>query len=1166
LSADSLAKTLASSCSVSFYDGVNQFPSQKTNWGQADPKTLLRYLKDYRAAPGQTNPDATVREALHHFLFAARTFDAPFTAALGGNPIILVDGPKDAEPFIVNIPWELADSVRTRNELLCPYVSLAAHSLARTIRGNQSPFRLKEITRLQVLYCISEPAGATPINAETFYTLINQALQDRSGLLDFRAVEGGFRPRFDRLLGEITSAPPHLLIIACHGQTNKNGSSLLFDGWKPVSALADALTANLNTFLVLLIACDQTYTESPSAQSAALVLLEKGIPFVVAMQSSVNALLASTFLRTVIDGLFLNGSIPRSVAAGRIQMAPNSNAAEKMVDWTFPALFAAENVAAQDFSRFLKGYVPALEHLLRRIPVSTPYLSRTRNEDWIRAALPSSEHGIKIINSTSGRTGTSSLIRHVCRTALEKAIKLEDTSIRPILYVDFDAHDRSLETITDLLGILRNETEVTLRHLGTHLFGWPAPRGSDGAAQSTAMPELLACLDQNKMVLVLDNVDAKTSPLLLPLIKDAPGGLLYSLLLIVTEQLNPDILDAGSMLTVGPFSLDEVQGYLNKFEPTKSREAKEWYDDTGGFPFLLDQSRRTDYKEQGVRPPRQSDESIEVLKRMLSHGIDDKARELAYTLVHFPKGLDANFASEFLGEDWRNAEDLVARNLVLREYRSGQSEFWARLPQKVSEAIRRGFPEQASAAQDKVAGSFQSRFEGMTADQMFATFQQILTTPGGIGFLHDIHKVLLRAEYSEAARALPVMVHEWLFEHGRWYDCYEFWKRLLRAHEGKEFEAHEWLKFAKAAHVLGLTSEARDALGRARESNPNAIDRVDLLSTDAALIKDSANFGRGEELLKMYVEALSIIETALASNGCDRPSLEEKRALVHYDRSLVRAFWSLDLPGALEDLDFARTTFERLGRDHMRALADCEWVDVQLHKVADEQHIQTMLGVLFKAAETFSQGVNAGDHAFCLYQIARCYRRFAELCQDDRDYDRKSAMAYQQSAEMAGEAGDFRQEAISRAHAAEVRWQRLKEMDASEAQAVLDGVVKSLSTFQSDAWSTRVRRNTLLLQAQIVPASAGGNRLHLLQRAWETAREAGLHAKDRATTDARRAAQGFLELIQELQTSNLPLEPDKTLMSGKEYVQAWLERQVDILKPDTWSGDLRQYCKQQLGG
>lgn len=1160
-----MAKTLASSCKISFHDGVNQIPNQKTNWGQTDSKTLEHYLRKYRAAPGQTKPDAAICEALHSFLFAGRILDAPFTTALDFNPNILLDGQNDAQPLIVNIPWELADSVvRTPQESVRPKRSLAAYPLARTVGGTQSPFRLKKITRLQVLYCISQPTEATPISAEKFWTEITQALQDRSGLLDFRGVEGAFQPRFDRLLGEIASAPPHILIIACHGRTDKHGSSLLFDGWKPVIALADALTTKLNTFLVLLIACDQTYTESPSAQSGALTLLERGIPFVVAMQSSVSALLASTFLGTVIDRLFQKGSIPKSVADGRIQMAPNSTAAEATMDWTFPALFAAENVVDQDFSGFLKGYVPALEHLLRRIPVPSPYFSRVSQEEWIRTTLPAGQHGAKVIKSTSGQTGASSLTRYVCRAALENAIRLGDASSRPILYVDFDPHGRSLINIADLLGILRDETNATLHHLGTSLLDWPAPRGSDGTAQPAAMAELLGYIDRNKVVLVFDNIDAEKSELLTPLIK-ASASLLYSSLLIVTDKLTSGVLDSENVLTVGPFSLDEVQGYLDKFEPGKASEAKEWYASTGGFPFLLAQKRRTGCTKQGSDATQwQLDESGEILKDMLDRRIGDKARELAYALTHFPNGVDANFAWEFLEQDWRDAEDLVEHNLVLREYKSGQSGFWARLPHMISATITQRFPTQASEAQGKVANAFTRRFEGMTDDQVFDTFQRILTTPGGIGFLHDIHTVLLKAEYSDQARFLPVLIHEWLFEHGRWYDCYRFWKRLLGEAEAKEFQAHEWLKLAKAAHVLGLTSEASSALANARKTDLTALDRVDLISAEAALIKDSANFSRRDELLNMYADALTIIEGALGAPDSDRPSLEAKRAIIYYDRSLVRAFWSRDVAGALEDLSRARTAFESLGKSHMQALADCEWVDVQLKQEANSRVLGDMLEVLFKAEETFATGSNPGDHAFCLYQIGRCYKRLARIHNADRENSRKAAAAYGKSAEEAREAGDLRQESISRAHVIEIRLE-LGELAANQAQPELERVINSLSIFQDDAWSIRVRRNALLLQAETAGADTAGIRLQILKQAWDIARETRLHTKDRCSTDARRAAQIFVELIRELQRSDSLLDLDKTLMTGKEYVETWLARDVHISNLDIWFGDLMQFC-QQPGG
>ena len=376
LRADSLLKSLTSSCTISFNDGASVIREKKTNWDDVDPKFLLDYFRRYRCSPERTTPEPAVRKALHQFLFARRELDAPFAVAIvsdGASQTISVEAENDyANPLIVNIPWELADSTTVGREPVCPNDTLAALALARVTR-NSSPFKLRDVTRLRVLYCISQPRKSPSFESEKFSESIHRALEDRVGMLTYQRVEGGFEPRFDRLLTEISASPPEILIIVCHGQTNKDGSFLLFDGWKPVSALADSLTRRLDTFLVLLIACDQTYAEAPSAQSGAQLLSEKGIPFVVAMQSSVSARLAADFLGTTIDSLFQGGSIAQAVANGRIQMAPNATAAERIVDWTFPALFAAANLAQEDFGKILKGYVPTLEHLLRRIPAKTAY-------------------------------------------------------------------------------------------------------------------------------------------------------------------------------------------------------------------------------------------------------------------------------------------------------------------------------------------------------------------------------------------------------------------------------------------------------------------------------------------------------------------------------------------------------------------------------------------------------------------------------------------------------------------------------------------------------------------------------------------------------------------------------------------------------------------------
>ena len=740
------------------------------------------------------------------------------------------------------------------------------------------------------------------------------------------------------------------------------------------------------------------------------------------------------------------------------------------------------------------------------------------------------------------------MTRQVCRDYLANSIVQRDALRRPIFYVDFDRYGRSLKEINQLLGILKNETDETLGHLRLRVLNWATARRFDGTTQSS-MAELLANIDDNKLFLVLDNVDASQSPLLQSFIR-AAQGLLRSFVLVVINGEPPDANT--DSLRLGPFDLNETRDYLNKFEPSKAQEAESWHTSTGGFPILLEYKRS-----------RNEDIALQVngftaaLINVLKNSLRKEGMSFACKLVHFPNGIDANFAWEFLREDWRNAEELINQDIVLREYRSGNSGIWARLPQVVSNAIKENFPEEVLDSEFQIAETFLEHFGEMDEGEVVKAFDRLLERPGGIGFLHNMHVVLSDTDHSES-RSLPLLVHEWLFEHGRWYDCYEFWKRALTAAEN--VEVHEWLKFAKTAHVLGLVVPANEALENARQGNPSQVDRIDLISTEAALLKDAAKISACDELLQMYADGLSIIKAELAKSDCDRVLLETKRAIFHYDRSLVLAFWSHDLTGALKDLEFARSEFERLNKRHMRALADCEYADVQLKEASDTSTLEGMLEILLGAAETFTKGVNAGDHAFCLYQLARCYKRLAQLSEGDRDAYRKSAEAYEKAAELANEAGDLRQRLIAEAHAIEIKWKILQELDSDQALASLQSLLAAISGFV-DPWSRRVLRNALLLEAQIIHRMRTEDPVEILQQAWSVAVEPLLHASDRTSTDAKRAAEIFLALIKGLDDRSMFLERDKILAGNKKYVESWLGKGIDILKPNAWLGDLERYSQ-----
>jgi hypothetical protein len=1162
---DSLKKTLGDTCFASLEIDGQRLDERQTSWGRAlTPAALLSFLGRYRNKPGSTKPEQNIREGLHHFLSAERSFDIQLGAALARDNSarqrseIFIRGDASSLPLLINIPWELAEGVTIatgRASVQTPLIgTLASLLLARVIGGSTTQFN-PTTERLRVLYCISQPPDVAPIQASDFHKAIEATLKERPRLRYGSILGGDFTPKFNELKAGIEEFRPNVLIVVCHGQTLEGVPQLRFEEWHPVKLLADALTEHASTFLVLLIACDQTHLEErPAAHSGAVTLIEKGIMSVVAMQSSVNALLAKEFLGTALDRFFETGAIALSVAEGRKSMAPTQADANAFTDWSFPALFLTEDAPQQTdkLATIIEGYLPTLEAMLFRIPPPDIYLQRPQVDEPLHEFLKSGVVGLREV--TGGiYAGKTTAVRYAARRALQEAIAMSDTSIRPILYVDFGRYQEMPRTAQGLMEILRKQTEeIQSTVAGMPLLDWTAPRGADGEGRpGDPIYQLLHFIDMNKMVLILDNLQ-EGEETFWPEFCTQAKALNHSLVIRIGETA---LTTGADGLQVLPLSREETIKYVESFAQEQAAQAESWYEKTAGLLGTLDLLRRS------------GDGDKEVTLMALSgftRNLSQSEREVLYTLVHLPNGVDSELASAYVATRWPDLLKLSQRGLLLRESRFGLTSPWFRLPQILMHSLQSDEEKVAEAAKS-LADRFIDRISSDETESVEEIFINLAKKPGGIDFLQDIHQVFLSSEYSAQAHALPLLLHDWLFSNGRWYEAYKLWERLLTESSFEETNAHEWLKLAKAAHILGMGKKAQELIKQAEKSGLTTLDEIDAQILRASLIKDSGDTSLKEEVTALYDEILRLIDAARENLSHQEEAnftlrdLERRRTLTIYNRALHRRFWLQDLTGALSDLDQAGTEFGQLGQERMKALADCEWVDIQLDWQGQEKNWDEMLERLVKANEIFASGGDSpGDRAFCYYQRARYYRRKPFTTEEEaRENLVKARDAYQKSSEQAGPAGDVRQREIAEGHIVEVSWRDLSEMSDQEATARLDKAIGFLKSFAGDAWSMRVLRDLLLLRSHTIRNLHPDAVLPALREAWKAARQPPLHPG--YSTDARRAARILFEYLEELEKSKQQLEADEVSVIAREFVESWLGHAVDPMKWREWIGEVEQF-------
>ncbi len=1159
---DSLKRAVSDPCKVSLeVDGqIIRGPVQTTLSKGVSPKDLLSFLKSYRNAPGKTPPEQNIREGLHNFLFAQRVFDGPVGAALARNvdaqegSEILIRGNSSSLPLIINIPWELADAVQTAAApRLEPILlnTLAAFPLARVVSHTKAHLTsVKE--RLRVLYCISQPPTLDQIHASEFQEALKDAFAARLVSLTYDAViDGDFTPNFNQLKAGISRTQPHILVIVSHGQTIKGIPHLHFEKWQPVSTLADALAQSGKAFLVVVIACDQTHLdEHPSAHSGAVTLLQRGILSVVAMQSSVSASLAKEFLGTTLDWFLETGAIALSVAEGRKSMAPSVSSAEKIVDWSFPALFLTEDAPqhADKLTRIIAAYLPTLDEMLRRIPRPEPYLERPKFDDRLTDFLKVEVAGLRQVTGAA-YTGKTSIVLNACRRSIQRAVDRNDTATRPVLYVDFGRYSETPNTARELMEILRKQTdEIHSVAAGTPLLTWTSPRGADGeAGMLDPTGQLVAFIDLNRMVLVLDNLE-ETDDSFWSDFFERVRNLNRSLVIRVREA------NVAGGLEILPFTQEETEEYVRSFASDHVATTADWFAETGGLPGLLDLLRKSD-----------GDHEVVTMSAFLfTRNLPAADQNILYTLASLPNGVDPQLANLFAEADMHDLVRLSQKGLLLRESRFGVTSSWFRLPRLLTRALRDDTEGTTNAA-ISLADRFADRITSDDDASPTEVLGKLAGKPGGIDFLQDIHQVFINLEYQDQAHALPLLLHKSLFATGRWYEAFRFWERVLNHTPFEETEAHEWLKLAKAAHVLGFGSKAHGCIAKAKERQPTSLDEIDSLILEAVIIKDSGNTDRATEVTELYAKILALIDeakvnlAALEADEITESDLAERHALTTYNRALHRRYWLRDLAGALSDLDQAGAAFGKLGETRMKALADCEWVDVQLDSTELNKDWEKMLERLINANEVFvSVGGAAGDSAFCNYQLARYFRRKPFSTQDEFKVNNiRVRDAYRAAIAQAQLAGDSRQKEIAEGHLIEVRWLELDEIGAGEASDALEKVVSVLLTYEGDAWSSRVLRDMLRIRAQALTQLNAENSLEAYEAAWEAAARPPLHPS--YGVDARRTARILTEYLEELQKNNQVIEADRISVLAKPYIQQWLDRDIDPSQRESWLEEVRQY-------
>ncbi len=1124
----------------------------KTTWKwKLSRNNVLKYFKKYRKDPCTTSFHHEISVSLHDFLFVGSQMGANFEDISSQMSEIFIKADDDCRDLLLNIPWELTSKSSGKSSHSDLFdQTFASLPLARVIEQKTSKLKLDKKERFHVIYCIYEPKDE-PIDAGRFNTSLKRILGEMSGILTFKSVIGmndSYSPAFSTLIAEIDQVPPHLLIIICHGRTEHGTPQLCFEEWIDVSMISKALERHGKTLGVLLIACDQVFLDNKlAANSGALAFLQCGIPAVIAMQGKVRVESAVRFIRTLLEYFFKNASISRAVAHGREQMV-GKGATQECLDWSCPALFLTEDAPEKlsILSDYIENYTLLLRAMQRGISRGAPeyYFTRATLEKKLKTFFENGQIGVRLIFGGLG-SGKTSLVRYTCCQAIDKAIEDNHTSFRPILYVDFDRHHTWTDSIKDLLDIFKqNSKEILPDDINSDIFIWPQTINSD--SKDGTIEILVRYIEKNRMVLVFDNLSVEQLESLGTFVEVAKT-LRKSLLIIVSDIKSTIIssqvaINEAYVVEVKKLDENETQDYVNSHLP--NHDAASLYIKTGGILLLLNEIRISPSLAGVVNFTSQQIDLI--YKDMLIHRVEkSEICELLNTvclMALFPNGLNKELADGYV-LDWPELKKLrFIDSLLVVEYRYDKSQCWLRLPGFIVQVLQKFYQKEMNDIVKFMADHFIDRMKPDQNADLERNLIELASKQGGVNFLHEIHEIFIKYGYFYEALGMALLLHKWLFRNGRWHDAYKFWERFLEKF-GEKSEAHQWIKFAKTAHILGMQTSANSSLNKAIILEPTILDRIDILIQEASLIKDSGSLKKASCIHSNYIEAIDLIENAkVTNNDPDFEEYPEKKALVFYNRAIFRRWWEHDLDGALDDLNNAIKIYDSLGPNllYMMKVVESELVDMLIDKTKNRKEWETMLAILAKVDRFFMADSNPGDRAICNYRMARCFLHMPTKDEKEREENVICAWeAYETAYQQAKIAGDLRLQLIAQCHLVEVKWRHLNKMEDIEAMNQLDYALGYLREFMDDAWSTRVLRDMLLLQAEVArKLHPPGIAIDILRDAWETALHKTLHPEERA--DARKAAKILCNYIQELVNSNRLLDIRVDNIGYKELVDKWL--------------------------
>lgn len=345
---------------------------------------------------------------------------------------------------------------------------------------------------LRILFVISNPRNAQPLNVEAEINRIQRAIKPASDkrLIEIEYVE---QATLQNLENALAKKPFHILHYSGHGVMTARGSMLVMEDDKgmslPVSLdqLAPIISKGQDLRLIFLSACKAGNINETKASSGIATGLMRVVPAVVAMQFSILDTSASKLAEAFYGQIGNGATLEEALFASRKNLYDHN---EWLGDWGVPALYIQKpNVRLVDVTKERKIATIAGRHDLSTLPEAETFSGRREEQIELRKILKDGEMPFVYIWGLAG-VGKSALVHQILKRPGQDVVindvlilRCDQSSLQEIVTTFQQWIAKHFPNTQNLLANLPKAPRETIRQIAEHVKG-------------------------KKLVLVLDHVDS----------------------------------------------------------------------------------------------------------------------------------------------------------------------------------------------------------------------------------------------------------------------------------------------------------------------------------------------------------------------------------------------------------------------------------------------------------------------------------------------------------------------------------------------------------------------------------------------------------------------------------------------------------------------------------